>query len=585
MDMDPLIDSVSPVYVQRRIDDKWAKVLVSKPRNAFGVPDVEYFNLDTAYGMSVNLLGGDDQFKAEFVDWVQGKPGCDKWQSGEIDFDKEKDCATHHPGTLSIYVNVNEAHRHPFPYKREIKDKNQLKIYKDVILVMDEADLEEAEKDKSEGRPPLTKVQGTIIVDHKPTNFNYWHCEIYVEHYPDKKDPTKRARVKKRRNDSDELAIRGMVQALCDFSSLDAPEPIARIPEPHYMTAPRPAITVVIPLYNKRERIGDTLRSVLAQTWRDFEIVVVDDGSTDGSPDIVRTIAESQNAAKAPADKAPADKAPAEEGSRAPRPAAPQIRLITQPNAGVSAARNRGIAEARGQYIAFLDADDVWLPEYLETITALVKDFSDCAVFATDYWFLNLDGSKRTPTLRDIPFEGERGELTGYFHVAAHSEPPLWASAVVVRKDAIESVGGFPVGIKSGEDMITWARLAFSYRIAYCKRPLAVFKESPANPGEGSKVKARLGGEDYVLNGLLSLYNETEDPDLKSQLREYVLRWYKIYCVILIECTLCHRALPLAARAMRFGGSAKTFMPIMAFGLLPSSAARSLFYRLRHLRR
>ena len=99
-------------------------------------------------------------------------------------------------------------------------------------------------------------------------------------------------------------------------------------------------LSVIIPLYNKEREIGDTVRSVLAQTLQPAEIVVVDDGSTDGSADIVRGIAS------------------------------PLIKLVTQANAGECAARNRAIAESTGDYIALLDADDTWEPGFLEEIAA-----------------------------------------------------------------------------------------------------------------------------------------------------------------------------------------------------------------------
>ena len=102
-------------------------------------------------------------------------------------------------------------------------------------------------------------------------------------------------------------------------------------------------ISVIIPLYNKEREIGDTLRSVLAQTLQPTEIVVVDDGSTDGSADAVRAIAS------------------------------PLVKLVTQANAGVCAARNRAIAESAGDLIALLDADDTWEPGFLEEIASMAE--------------------------------------------------------------------------------------------------------------------------------------------------------------------------------------------------------------------
>ena len=96
-------------------------------------------------------------------------------------------------------------------------------------------------------------------------------------------------------------------------------------------------ISVVIPLYNKRGLVSQTIATVLAQTYNGYEIVVVDDGSTDGSIDEVKAIAD------------------------------PRIRIVSRQNGGVAAARNTGIQHARGEFVAFLDADDRWAPQYLET--------------------------------------------------------------------------------------------------------------------------------------------------------------------------------------------------------------------------
>jgi glycosyltransferase involved in cell wall biosynthesis len=113
------------------------------------------------------------------------------------------------------------------------------------------------------------------------------------------------------------------------------------------MEATQINISVVIPLYNKAAEIERTLRSVLAQTLSPLEIIVVDDGSTDGSAAIVERVG----------------------GER--------VRLVHQQNRGVSAARNRGIELSRGEYVAFLDGDDRWNPDYLQTLAAFIARHPD----------------------------------------------------------------------------------------------------------------------------------------------------------------------------------------------------------------
>ena len=234
-----------------------------------------------------------------------------------------------------------------------------------------------------------------------------------------------------------------------------------------------PKISVVIPLYNKEKSVASTLRTVLNQTFTDYEIVIVNDGSTDNSVAEVEKIYDAR------------------------------IRLINQQNAGVSAARNRGIEEANGELIAFLDADDEWKPEYLATQYHLSQKYPECSVFACNYEFRNAEGNVTSAIIHKLSFAGEDGILINYFEVACCSHPPLWTSAVVVRKSALQAIGGFPVGVTSGEDLLTWARLSINDHIAFCKRSLAIY-----NLGEG-----------YDYTHLPSRRQDRNDPVGKSLLQ------------------------------------------------------------------
>lgn len=295
-------------------------------------------------------------------------------------------------------------------------------------------------------------------------------------------------------------------------------------------------ISVVIPLYNKEKQIVKTLQSVFAQTYTDYEIVIVNDGSTDRSADVVESIN------------------------------APRIRLIHQHNAGVSAARNLGISEACGDYIAFLDADDEWKPTYLETIIQLINKYPHCYVFAANYEFRN-SKEKVTPTIfRHLPFSGSDGILTNYFEVAATSHPPLWTSAVVVKKSAFESVGGFPIGIKSGEDLLTWARLAHRYSIAYSILPQAIY-----NLGEGydfSKLPPRrqdIG--DPVGIELKRLYN---DKPYTPGFRQYIAHWHKMRASVALRYGDIKETLLESHRSLKYNPLNYKVLPFIILAITPS---------------
>ena len=187
-------------------------------------------------------------------------------------------------------------------------------------------------------------------------------------------------------------------------------------------------ISVVIPLYNKEKEIARTLRSVLAQTSQPLEIIVVDDGSTDGSAARVEEI-----------------------GS-------PLIRLIQQENRGVSAARNRAMQEACGEYAALLDGDDTWEPGYLAEIERLIAAYPGCGAYATSF---NVDdGHHLTP--------GDTPQTEGVvdFFTEALSHYVLIPSSTTLRREPALSLGGFPEGMRMGEDQYLWTKLARTSRFA-----------------------------------------------------------------------------------------------------------------------
>lgn len=252
-------------------------------------------------------------------------------------------------------------------------------------------------------------------------------------------------------------------------------------------------ISIVIPLYNKEKQIANTLQTVLNQTFQNFEIVIVNDGSTDNSVEEVEKIKDSR------------------------------IRIINQKNSGVSAARNRGIEETIYDLIAFLDADDEWKPEYLETQYNLFLKYPECSVFAVNYEFKNSKGKKTSTRINRLPFLGEDGILSNYFEVASHSHPPLWTSAVLVKKVAIKNIGGFPIGIKSGEDLLTWAKLAVRYKIAYRKIIDATFILDDSHLVRNKPL--RVHENDKADIEFVKLYKEYKGINF---LRSYVSLWFKM---------------------------------------------------------
>ena len=167
--------------------------------------------------------------------------------------------------------------------------------------------------------------------------------------------------------------------------------------------------SVVIPLYNKANYIENTIRSVLDQTCDDYELIVVDDGSSDNSLELAR---------KYESDR---------------------VRVIAQANQGVSVARNTGIENARGTFIAFLDADDQWEPQYLQNIHALTEQYPESAIFVTAY-AVDMGNGKIHYSTR---LEPETGCLPSYWLTLAKGYDFVWTSATVIRRDALMEAGLF----------------------------------------------------------------------------------------------------------------------------------------------
>lgn len=201
-----------------------------------------------------------------------------------------------------------------------------------------------------------------------------------------------------------------------------------------------PSISVVIPLYNKSGSVLETVASAANQADVDFEIVVVDDGSTDGSAELV-SAAHVRN-----------------------------LRLIKQANAGVSAARNNGIRVAKGKWIAFLDADDQWSRDHLAGLFQATADNEVIAVFSN----LRLQ-SKSDRLLIDPAVLPSR--IDNYFSFALSHGYPISSSSVLVLRDQLFGAGLFDQEARSGEDIDMWCRLACRGCFFYNAKPSATYND------------------------------------------------------------------------------------------------------------
>ena len=197
-----------------------------------------------------------------------------------------------------------------------------------------------------------------------------------------------------------------------------------------------PDITVVIPLYNKERGISRCIASVVNQTHRPADIIVVDDGSTDASLENAKLAFASYSG---------------------------KYSIFRRSNSGVSSARNFGVMQASTGLVAFLDADDEYLPSFLERMGRLCHDYPVGSIFSCSHQLVR-GGVGRV--VRPQVEGGFRGVLPDYFGLASKSSV-INSSKVVVRKDALEAVGGFPEGATVGEDLFVWLMIAERFNVVF----------------------------------------------------------------------------------------------------------------------
>ncbi len=203
-------------------------------------------------------------------------------------------------------------------------------------------------------------------------------------------------------------------------------------------------ISVVIPLYNKAQSIRATLQSVCEQTYTDWECIVVDDGSTDGSADVANNYVRTLQIANC------------------------RFKILTQKNGGVCSARNAGIRAAKGEYIALLDADDQWDEHYLEEQARMIADFPEAALWGIN--FAELSNDQLIRKLETGLPEGYRGYVEHYFAMPGRISDLYCSSSVVIRKLVFDKVGYFDERIRYSEDIDMWYRIIANYPVAFYDR-------------------------------------------------------------------------------------------------------------------
>ncbi|MCA1959543.1 MAG: glycosyltransferase [Desulfomonile sp.] len=226
-----------------------------------------------------------------------------------------------------------------------------------------------------------------------------------------------------------------------------------------------PFVSVIIPTYNRVELLKQTVDSVRRQTFPDFELIVVNDGSSDGTSEWLDT--------------------------------QPDIRRLDRENSGIAASRNAGAAIAAGRWFAFLDHDDLWAPDKLEVQAKFAKENPEVALIAARH--VRIGRNKETPR--------RNRWIKGDLFVKAFSESFIHTSSVMIRRDVFHEIGGFPTRYRFADEFDVWLRIAARHPIAYVDDPLVFIRFYEANTSHN-----RIGVRTDTYDILMSNYDADRIP-------------------------------------------------------------------------
>jgi glycosyltransferase involved in cell wall biosynthesis len=258
----------------------------------------------------------------------------------------------------------------------------------------------------------------------------------------------------------------------------------------------KPLVSAIVPTYNRADTVGQAVESILGQTYKNIEVIVVDDGSTDGTHDVLQRF-----------------------GSR--------LRIFRQENAGPSAARNRGIAAAQGEMIAFLDSDDTWLSEKIERQTRLLsaadRSVPCCICNATIRAANGPDGTSFQSALLDPAVDeglwlNVAQVLIGRFL--------LFSQAVLIRRSALDRVGGFDENLRYLEDYDLALRLSSLGPWAFTRELLLIYHKGTTGSlaAEALQKASRLGEYEVQIRGRAWESIKDGDPHLGREMRAGLMR-------------------------------------------------------------
>ena len=298
--------------------------------------------------------------------------------------------------------------------------------------------------------------------------------------------------------------------------------------------------SVIIPLYNKEKHIYRAVMSVLNQTFCDLELIVIDDGSTDNSEAIVKKIMDSR------------------------------IRLISQRNMGASSARNHGIKASKNEYIGFLDADDEWKPDFLESINVLIEKYPEAGVYAAAYEIITDNNSKSQPRFKLRLEENWTGLIDDYFKYALKC-PFLSSSSVVIPKRVFDDTGLFDETIRYGEDLWMWCKIALSFKIAYCNKICASYYQNADNRTDKKYNPINSFTDTFQWHAERVLSEGRKSKNYSFCFEEYILKMFIIKARYYIELNKRKQARCLLSKCRGTKYNKKYLLRVYIISFIPKS--------------
>lgn len=254
--------------------------------------------------------------------------------------------------------------------------------------------------------------------------------------------------------------------------------------------------SVIMPVYNGEKFVDNAIKSIFDQTFSKWELIIVNDGSTDGTERVLEKYKNNE-----------------------------KVSIVTQKNCGVSVARNNGVKMAKYDYIAFLDADDVWLPKHLETLNELIGKYPNAGLYASFSKSELVNGG----VIEECPFFENKPDdvLIEDFFEEYYKDKSVKIFTVVttcVTKEAFYKTGGFPVGCAIGEDLELTLKIAAYFPVALTKRATGIYKRENSTATKDKSFDPNWGFFERVEK----IYEDEDVPKEKRENLKKVMQWFSM---------------------------------------------------------